>query len=278
MKKWVIYTLASAMLLGLPLVSQADPEGDRKAFQDYFKNRFPNTPFEDFINGVYAIDPESREQWEAIEEFPPYEIAIEEGEQLFNKKFANGKSVGSCFPNGGNGIADQYPFFDTKRGEVVTLAVAVNECLTANGEKPMKYKKGPLASVLAYMAFTTRGKKVDEKIPKDPRALEAYESGKQFFYARRGQLNMSCAHCHVDNSGNKIRADLLSPALGHVTHFPVYRSKWGELGTLHRRFGGCNEQVRAKAFEAQGPEYRNLEYFMTYMSNGLTWNGPGSRK
>ena len=128
------------------------------------------------------------------------------------------------------------------------------------------------------MAFTTRGKKVATKIPKDPRAVEAYETGKKFFYARRGQLNMSCAHCHVDNSGNRIRADLLSPALGHVTHFPVYRSKWGELGTLHRRFGGCNEQVRAKAFEAQGPEYRNLEYFMTYMSNGLAWNGPGSRK
>jgi sulfur-oxidizing protein SoxA len=47
---------------------------------------------------------------------------------------------------------------------------------------------------------------------------------------------------------------------------------------MHRRFGGCNEQVRAKAFPAQSPEYRNLEYFLTYMSNGLEVNGPGARK
>jgi hypothetical protein len=46
----------------------------------------------------------------------------------------------------------------------------------------------------------------------------------------------------------------------------------------HRRFVGCNKQVRAKAFKPQGDEYRNLEYFLTYMSNGIPWNGPGARK
>jgi peroxiredoxin family protein len=67
-------------------------------------------------------------------------------------------------------------------------------------------------------------------------------------------------------------------ALGHLTHFPVYRSKWGGLGTTHRRYGGCNKQVRAKPFPAQSEEYRALEYFHTYMSNGLAVNGPGARK
>jgi sulfur-oxidizing protein SoxA len=50
------------------------------------------------------------------------------------------------------------------------------------------------------------------------------------------------------------------------------------MGTLHRRFSGCNKQVRAKPFAPQGEEYRNLEYFMTYMNNGLELNGPGARK
>ena len=117
------------------------------------------------------------------------------------------------------------------------------------------------------------------KVPEDdPKAIAAFESGKQFYFARRGQLNFSCAACHVQNSGNSIRADVLSPALGHATHWPVYRSKWGELGTLHRRFGGCNEQVRAKSFKPQGEEYRNLEFFLTAMSNALPYNGPGARK
>lgn len=255
----------------------ADPETDKTKFQNFFKNKFSNTEFQDFGNGVYSIDPASRAQWEEIEEFPPYEIAIEEGERLFNAKFKNGKGYASCFENGGMGIAHTYPKFDEAKGEVVTLALDVNNCRKANGEEPLKYKKGKMAAILAYMAYSSRGKVYDIKIP-NAAAEAAYEDGKKFYYTRRGQLNMACAHCHIDNSGNRIRAELLGPSLGHVTHFPVYRSKWGGMGTLHRRFAGCNKQVRAKPFKAQSAEYRNLEYFLSYMGNGLEANGPGVRK
>jgi sulfur-oxidizing protein SoxA len=175
-------------------------------------------------------------------------------------------------------VKGKYPYFDTKAGKVVTLELAINDCLEKNGEKPLPFEKGKLASISAYMAYTTRGQVIDIKIPHDQRALDAYEKGKQFYYARRGQLNMACAHCHIDNAGNKIRAELLSPSLGHLSHFPVYRSKWGGLGTVDRRIIGCNKQVRAKPFKAQSEEYRDLEYFLTYMSNGIPWNGPGARK
>ncbi|WP_455221128.1 sulfur oxidation c-type cytochrome SoxA [Kaarinaea lacus] len=276
--KRLLLIAATVVTTALPLISNASPEDDLKAFRGYFLERFPNVPLEEFANGVYAIDPASREQWEAIEEFPPYEIAIEEGEEIFNTPFKNGKTFASCFRNGGIGVKSDYPYFDTKSGKVKTLELEINECLEKNGEKPLGYNKGKLASISAYMAYTTRGQVIDIKIPHDQRAVDAYEKGKHFYYARRGQLNMSCAHCHVDNAGNKIRADILSPALGHLSHFPVYRSKWGGLGTVHRRFGGCNKQVRAKPFKPQSDEYRNLEYFLTYMSNGIPWNGPGARK
>lgn len=277
MKK-TLATLGLALLVALPFSGMATPEQDLAEFRDFFMKRFPNTPFEDFVNGVYSIDPASREQWEDIEEFAPYELNISNGEALFNKPFANGKTYASCFENGGIGIRQNYPYFDTDRGEVITLELAINECRTANGEKPLKWKKGPIADISAYMAYTSRGKVFDIKIPDDPRALAAYDRGKKHFYQKRGQLNMACADCHKFYSGNLIRADLLSPALGHLTHFPVYRSKWGGLGTVHRRYGGCNEQVRAKAYPAQSEEYRDLEYFHTYMSNGLAVNGPGARK
>jgi sulfur-oxidizing protein SoxA len=273
--------LAKAAVIGLlgtfVGVANADPAADKDAFQNYFKEKFPKVELNEFQNGVYAIDPASREQWEEIEEFPPYEIAIEEGERIYNTAFANGKTFADCLPNGGIGVAQTYPRFDEEKGQVVTLALAVNNCLKANGEKPLKYKKGKMASLLAYLAYTSRGKVFDIKVDSDA-AKAAYEKGKHFYYARRGQLNMACAHCHVDNAGKYIRADILSPALGHATHFPVYRSKWGSMGTLHRRFGGCNKQVRAKPFKAQSEEYRNLEYFLSYMSNGIEANGPGARK
>ena len=271
-------TLGLALLLALPFSGMASPQEDLAEFRNFFKERFPNTPFEDYVNGVYSVDPASREQWEEIEQFAPYELNISKGEELFNTPFANGKTYASCFENGGIGIRQNYPYFDTDRGEVITLELAINECRTANGEKPLKWKKGPIADISAYMAYTSRGKIFDIKIPDDPRALAAYERGKKHFYQKRGQLNMACADCHKFYSGNLIRADILSPALGHLTHFPVYRSKWGGLGTVHRRYGGCNEQVRAKAYPAQSEEYRDLEYFHTYMSNGLAVNGPGARK
>jgi sulfur-oxidizing protein SoxA len=267
-----------SLLGAFALPAQADPEQDLEKFRSYFEKRFPNTPFADFINGVYSIDAASREQWEEIEEFPPYELNIDKGKTLFNTPFKNGKTYASCFDNEGIGIANRYPFYDTGSGRVITLELAINECRLANGEDPLAYGKGAIADLSAYMHFTSRGNIINVVIPDDPGALAAYERGKAHFYAKRGQLNMACADCHIYQSGNKIRADILSPALGQVTHFPVYRSKWGGLGTLHRRYVGCNKQVRAKPYKPQSEEYRDLEYFHTYMSNGLESNGPGARK
>ena len=277
MKK-ILTSLCIALLLALPLTTMATPQQDLETFQDYYKKRFPGTPFDDFINGVYSIDPAAREQWEDIEEFPPYELSISRGQELFNKPFANGKTYASCFASGGIGIRQNYPYFDATRGEVITLELSINECREANGEKPLRWSKGPIADVSAYMAYTSRGNVFNIKIPDDPRAVAAYERGKKHFYQKRGQLNMACADCHKFYAGNMVRADLLSPALGHLTHFPVYRSKWGGMGTTHRRYGGCNKQVRAKPYKSQSAEYRALEYFHTYMSNGLVVNGPGARK
>ncbi|MBK5968828.1 MULTISPECIES: sulfur oxidation c-type cytochrome SoxA [Thiorhodovibrio] len=265
------------MLIAAPVMAST-PEEDREAWQAYYQKRFPKVPKEDFINGVYAIDPIGRENWEAIEEFPPYETAISNGEEMWNTPFANGKSYSDCFPDG-PAIEGKYPYWDKERGMVMTLPLALNECREANGEEPLKYKKGPIADLLSYVAFESRGQIINVEIPADdPRAVEAYEKGKEFYFTRRGQLNFACANCHVNSSGSTLRTEILSPAFGHTTHFPVYRSKWGEMGTLHRRFAGCNKQVRAKPFPAQGEEYRDLEYFMTYMNNGLELNGPGARK
>ena len=278
MRRLLSATLVIGLLGAFTAPVYATPQEDLENFRSHFYKRFPNTPKDDFSNGVYSIDAASREQWEEIEEFPPYELNIEKGKTLFNTPFKNGKTYASCFQNDGIGVAHRYPFFDTKSGRVITLELAINECRKANGEEPLKWAKGPIADISAYMNYTSRGETINIVVPNDARAMEAYERGKQHFYAKRGQMNMSCADCHVHNSGNKIRADILSPALGHATHFPVYRSKWGGLGTMHRRYGGCNKQVRAKPYKAQSDEYRALEYFHTFMSNGLEANGPGARK
>jgi sulfur-oxidizing protein SoxA len=270
--------IAVGVTVGLSISVNASPKTDAEAFKNHFLKTFPDVPVKEYENGVYAFDKSGRESWEAIEEFPPYEPFIDDGQAMWEKTFKNGKTFSSCFPEG-PAIAQNYPHWDSKNKMVLTLPLALNQCLTANGEKPMKYKKGSINKILSYIAFESRGNKINIVVPEgDADALAAYEAGKKFYFQRRGQLNFSCASCHMQNASKKLRSDTLSAAFGHPTGFPVYRSKWGTVGTLHRRFTGCNKQVRAKPFKAQGEEYRNLEYFLTLMSNGLELNGPSSRK
>jgi sulfur-oxidizing protein SoxA len=254
-----------------------DPQKDLKAFRDYFTSRFPKVQLDDFVNGPYSMDEGLRAQWKAIDEFPPYEFAIEKGKEMFATPFKNGKTYGDCFPNKGIGIRQDYPYFDTDKGEVVTLDLALNRCREANGEQPFNYNRDDMTALSAYMAYTSRGKKIDIKIPNDPRALAAYEKGKEYFYTRRGQLNFNCATCHVQNPGNHIRTEVLAPALGIVAAMPIYRSNWGGMGTFSRRITSCNTQVLASSLKPQDELYRDVEYFLNYMSNGLPVSGPGAR-
>ena len=277
LRKLVIAVALIAATAQLVLAADADPQADFKAFRKYFTERFPKVPLNDFVNGPYSMDEGLRKQWKAIDEFPPYEFAVEQGKQMFATPFKNGKTYADCFPNNGIGIRQNYPTFDEKEGKVITLELALNRCREANGEAPYSYVKDEMAALTAYMAFTSRGNKMDIKIPNDPRALAAYENGKRYFYTRRGQLNFSCATCHVQSPGERIRAEILAPALGIMNAMPIYRSEWSSMGTTSRRFMTCNSQTRAVPLEPQSDEYRDVEYFLSYVANGLPISGPGAR-
>lgn len=272
---WGLIAVATVVTTTTALAST--PQQDQKKFQNYFKAKFPDVKFDNFVNGSAAIDAGIRAQWKSIMEFPPYTFALAHGKDLFNQPLADGQHYASCFDHGGTGIRQTYPRFDTATGQVVTLVSAIQACRQKHGDAPLPPNKGDIAAIAAYMASTSDGKRFDIKIPDDPRALAAYENGKRVFYTRRGQLNFSCASCHLHISGKHLRAQTVSPALGMFAAFPVYRSKWGDLGTIDRRISGCFLKVRAQPLPAQSTAYRDLEYFITYMSNGLPVAGPGAR-
>jgi sulfur-oxidizing protein SoxA len=271
----------AAMTLAGALPSDAadkvDPVADAKAFRKFFTDKFPKVKFEDFVNGPYSMNEDLYRQWQDKEQFPPYEFALDMGKEMFSKPFRNGKTYADCFENGGIGVRQNFPYFDEKEGKVITLELALNRCREANGEQPYSYVRDEMAALTAYMAFTSRGKLMDIKIPNDARALAAYEAGKEYFYTRRGQLNFSCATCHVQSPGERIRAEILAPALGIVNAMPIYRSEWSGMGTTSRRFTTCNSQIRAVPLSPQDDEYRNVEYYLSYVSNGLPISGPGAR-
>jgi sulfur-oxidizing protein SoxA len=285
-----------------------EPENDRKELVKYFeakfadaeKNRYAFFPystddelknnimkgvkFEDFSKGNYAFSKNGRASYDEIKEFPPTEEFVEKGEALYEEPFANGKSFKDCFPD--PEIGGQYPYFDEKRKDVVSLTQAINECLETNGEKPWNTKKGKMAHLEAYFAFATgeAEKKVDIKV-NSADALAAYQRGKEYYYSQRGYLKLSCATCHVQGAGQRVRNESLSQFLGQTTHFPVYRLKWAAasadndgLGTLERRMSGCIKDQGQVPPGDTSKTMKELLYFMAYMSNGMTVDGPDIRK
>lgn len=276
-KRCRIFWLSTA--LSLSLLAQASPEQDLTELRSYYRQRFPNLKLSDYANGVYAIDPIARQSWSAIEEFPPYDEAVEAGKKLFETPFPGGGKYADCFPNQGLAIAQLYPLWSKTLGQVVTLPSAINDCRLRHHATKLEYNKTEMVYLTAYMVYTTRGKPISIVIPKDdPRAIKAYEKGKAFYFQRRGQLNFACATCHIQNAGKKLRAEMLGASIGQTNNWPTYRLKWGKIGSLHRRFGECLTQIKAQPYTEQSEVYRNLEFFLSYLGNGVPISGPSTRK
>ncbi len=263
-------------LVAAPTV--AGPNEDLAAFQAFYQKRFPKLDLQVHKDGVYALDAAKREQWLEMEEFPAYEIAVDDGAELYAESFPSGKSYADCLGKDAPAIKQDYPRFDAEKGAVETLEQVLNSCRVDNGLAALDYLGEDMAAITAFIAMESRGLKTNVVVPDDERAMAAYEAGKKFYYERRGQLNFACSSCHLEHVGRMLRAERLSAAIGHTTHWPVYRGKWERVGSLHERFRECNVQVRAEPFAAQSETYRNLEYFLTFMSNGMELNGPASRK
>lgn len=282
MRKITLLAVAACLSVGTfsVLASQQD---DVKALQNYFQKKFPNVAYDDFAIGSYALSEDKKINYDGIKEFPPFEDLLAEGEVIWNTKFKNGNSFATCFGDDPSKVRNSFPRWNASEKQVETLEGNINKCLKANGEKPFKLKKGKIAYLSAWLGSQANGQRINVVVPDDADAKKAYEDGKHFFYAKRGQFNMACADCHVYNAGSFARGNLLSPAFGQTTHFPVWRGKWAKkkgdgFGTLQRRYGGCMKQVRAKPFKAQGKTFNNLEFFHASMSNGLPIESPDYRE
>jgi sulfur-oxidizing protein SoxA len=282
MRKLVATLTTAALLAGLGATAGATPEQDIQEFQDYFKKRFPQVEFTDYSDGVNALPQyaERRGNWELLMEFPPYEPEMEIARQEWAEPFANGKTFADCATDWPPATA--YPWYDKETGDLHTIVGDINACLEANGEEPIAdLKTGKIARLVAAYKEQFNGQPIQIDVS-EPGAVEWYERGKQFYWTKRGQLNFSCANCHIHSAGMKLRGDVLSAGLGHTTGFPVYRTKWAVAGkpwgTIHRRYAGCNEQVRAKAFKPQSDEYKALELYEAVMNTGVPLKVPSQRQ
>jgi sulfur-oxidizing protein SoxA len=276
MKKIIVALAGLGVLMGT-VAANAGPEEDRQKLVGFYKSKYSDIKAEDYIYGALAFDPDAMSQYKSIMEFPPYSGELEKGEKMWKTPLKSGKTYASCFPNEGKMIAGNYPMFDNAKGKVVTLETALNDCRKANGEEAWSYGDPKTMGMLtAYMRTLSDGMKMNIKVEGEG-AMKAYEDGKKTFYGRSGQFNFSCASCHVDNAGNRLRSELLSPAVGQATHWPVFRGG-DQLTTLQKRYEGCHRNVRHVPDKAGSTRYDNLEYFHSFISNGLELQSSVFRK
>lgn len=200
------------------------------------------------------------------------------GKKMWEKKFKNGKSFSNCFANSGKRVAATYPQFDSKGQRVVTLEMALNRCLALHGESQIAagntIAMGPL---LVYARSLSDGVPISIRVPSEV-ALEKFIAGKKLFARRVGQANFACASCHLVHAGQRLGIDLenaarakfinLSPVIDHATSWPKLEPG-GSLRTLQMQFQYCMRRSGAEAFEIGSDDLNNLEYFYTYLSNGL---------
>jgi sulfur-oxidizing protein SoxA len=271
--------LLAAFLLGWLWIAAAiaAPEHDRASMIELFQQKFPGIPLDEYVNGALMLSPDAKSQFDSIMEFPPFQGEIDKGRMLWEKPFANGGAFSGCFSDGGRNVAGNFPYFDAASGKVVTFEMAINRCLRENGEREFGYgDTGTMGVLTAYARTLSDGMRVNVVVD-GPAAQRRYQAGRSFYFRRIGQLNLACASCHVTFAGNYFRDEIISPAIGQTTHFPVFRAG-DNLHTLHMRYQRCMEAMRAVPFAAGSEEFNDLEYFHSYSSNGLPMRSSVYRK
>jgi sulfur-oxidizing protein SoxA len=262
--------------------SEATPEATLKAIQKFFAKEFSEVKGDAFVDGSLNFSKGSREynalmtarMHDDFDQPVGYPEAMAAGKKLWETPFANGKTFADCFPHGGKGAANDYPKVDPASGKVLTFEGALNKCLVSNGEKPLEYSDMKTMGALSVVARKlSDGARIKMEIKTDAEKA-AFARGKALFYGRFGKAEQACANCHIQQASKVARTEELSPAIGQAAHFPVFRldkvTDGLSLITLHQRYSGCQKNTLVEKPIKQGSDDSNdLEYFHTYISNGL---------
>ena len=201
---------------------------------------------------------------------------VGDGQALWNQKSSkNNQSCASCHGDAQKsmrGVAAQFP--KVIGGQLRTLEGQINQCrVSAQGATALAYESKDLLALTAYVATQSKGMAIVVKETAQNKL--DLSKGREYFYQRMGQLNLSCAQCHEDRAGLKLGGSPIPQ--GHPNAYPIYRLEWQTLGSLQRRLRNCMSGVRAQQFEYGSPEMAQLELFLSWRARGLPLESPGVR-
>ncbi|MGL4728167.1 MAG: sulfur oxidation c-type cytochrome SoxA [Bosea sp. (in: a-proteobacteria)] len=202
---------------------------------------------------------------------------VDEGEALWRNAPANGKrSCASCHGDIAKtqGIATRYPVVEAD-GTILDLEARIERCRVTHQQEP-EFGRESEALLSLVTAIGARSRGMPMVVASHGPAAEALKEGAQLYTRRQGQLNLSCAQCHNNNVGRKLRGDTISHGL--ATGYPAYRLEWNTLGSLHRRLSACQLGVRAVRHPPGSRDYLALSLYLAHRARGLPVEVPGVRR
>ena len=244
-----------------------------------------------FISTLLKADPVGRERQssyelmsadtKAMQDDPllnPANFAVLDGQALWQEATGNkNKACASCHGDAKvsmKGVAASFPKLSRAGQPLLNLQGRINQCRTEHqGAVPLAPESKPLLSLSAFVATQSKGMPIT--VERSASNAEQLEAGERLFHQRLGQLNLSCAQCHAERSGQKLAGNLIPQA--HPTAYPIYRLEWQSVGSLERRLRNCLTGVRAEPYAFGSKELLSLELFLAWRARGMPLESPGVR-
>ncbi len=280
--KFAAVVLAAAAVLGTGTL-MADPIDEKLVIDGQemiSRTKAPEGhPFDEVYSGwLFRTDETRALQTDTFSN--PAMLGVEQGQTIWNTvEGKEGKSCASCHGDAAEsmkGVGANYPKWDKDAKRPINLELQINKCREKNmGAEPYEFDKGGQKELTAYIKHQSLG--VPVALDLSQGELQSWwEKGKELYYTRTGQLNLSCSNCHEDLMGKMIRADHLSQ--GQLNGFPTYRLKNAGLVSVHNRFRGCIRDTRASFPKAFSDELMALEVYVTWRGTGLSVETPAVRQ
>ena len=209
----------------------------------------------------------------------PVAVWLDKGAALWNDA-STGPSCQSCHGalTAMQKSAVNFPRLSSNNQSVINLEDQIITCRKRSGHSLDKLEDDDVLALSATLHNAAKGQLINLQPPENQQVQWQTHvvQGAKLYATRLGRLNLACVHCHDQNIGRQIRADVVSP--GNPTGFPIYRMSWQRLGGLDRRLRACYSGVQAMLPPAGDPVLRDLELYLKVRANGLPLDGPSIRR
>lgn len=237
----------------------------------------PGIPWSQQKSGLSFQSKSNQERQQDLTQNPGM-LWVEQGATLWAKaEGAAGKSCRDCHgePDRMKGVAARYPRYDAQSKRLHSVETKIQECRTSRQQaNPIAPESTELLSLSALVAHQSLGMPLAPEITGPARAY--FDKGRSLYEQRVGQLNLSCAQCHEQNWGQRLRSEVVSQ--GHGNGYPIYRLEWQKAGSLHRRLRSCYFSVRSEPPAHGSEEHLSLELYLAWRAKGLNVETPALRR